>query len=70
MVGLVLVGALQVMVTAGEDHSIPAGFVYPEPTITPEKARELATKHAVLTLLKLVQHTFCKSPVRVRPSRA
>lgn len=55
MVGLVLVGALQVMVTAGEDHSIPAGFVYPEPTITPEKARELATKHAVLTLLNVTE---------------
>jgi len=35
------------------DYRIPAGFVYEEASLTPEKARELAKRHAVLTLLKV-----------------
>ncbi|MEI6506589.1 MAG: hypothetical protein WCO90_12035 [Planctomycetota bacterium] len=37
----------------GLDYRIPAGFVYEEASLTPEKARELAKRHAVLTLLKV-----------------
>ncbi|MFN7813750.1 MAG: hypothetical protein ACK5SI_13935 [Planctomycetia bacterium] len=35
------------------DYRSPAGFVYEEASLTPEKARDLARKHAVLTLLKV-----------------
>jgi hypothetical protein len=35
------------------DYRVPAGFVYSEATITPDKSRELARKHAVLTLVNV-----------------
>ena len=35
------------------DYRVPAGFVYSEATITPDKARELARKHVVLTLVNV-----------------
>ena len=37
----------------GLDYRSPAGFVYEEASLTPEKARDLARKHAVLTLLNV-----------------
>lgn len=37
------------------DYRIPAGFVYSEATITPDKARELARKHVVLTLANVTE---------------
>jgi hypothetical protein len=48
-------GAPLLAVAAGEDHRIPAGFVYSDATITPEKASEMAKKHAVLTLLNVTE---------------
>jgi hypothetical protein len=41
------------IVNPRNDYHIPAGFVYDEAALTPEKARELAKRHAVLTLLKV-----------------
>ncbi|MFM7244484.1 MAG: hypothetical protein ACKO40_09985 [Planctomycetaceae bacterium] len=35
------------------DYRVPAGFVYSEATITPDKARELAREHVVLTLVNV-----------------
>ena len=35
------------------DYRVPSGFVYSEATITPDKARELARKHVVLTLVNV-----------------
>lgn len=40
------------VVNPRHDYRVPAGFVYTETSLTPEKARELARGHAVLTLLK------------------
>ncbi len=37
------------------DYRVPAGFVYSEATITADKARELARKHAVLTLANVTE---------------
>jgi hypothetical protein len=37
------------------DYRIPAGFVYEEAALTPEKSQELAQRHAVLTLLKVTE---------------
>jgi hypothetical protein len=37
------------------DYRVPAGFVYSEATITPDKARELARKHVVLTLVNVTE---------------
>lgn len=50
-----LMGTPLFPLVAGEDYRIPEGCVYSEPTITPEKARELAKKHAVLTLLNVTE---------------
>ena len=51
----VAVVSLENAVAQGQemDHRSPAGFVYEEVSLTPEKARDLARKHAVLTLLKV-----------------
>lgn len=37
------------------DYRVPSGFVYSEATITPDKARELAQKHVVLTLVNVTE---------------
>ena len=37
------------------DYRVPSGFVYSEATITPDKARELARKHVVLTLVNVTE---------------
>ena len=37
------------------DYRVPAGFVYSEATITPDKARELAREHVVLTLVNVTE---------------
>ncbi|MFN7811971.1 MAG: hypothetical protein ACK5SI_04835, partial [Planctomycetia bacterium] len=37
------------------DYRVPAGFVYSEATITPNKARELAREHVVLTLVNVTE---------------
>lgn len=48
-----IVTAQGVVVDPRRNYRIPAGFVYEEASLTPEKARELAKRHAVLTLLKV-----------------
>lgn len=52
---VVAVVSLENAVAQGQemDYRSPAGFVYEEISLTPEKARELAKRHAVLTLLKV-----------------
>ena len=37
------------------DYRVPSGFVYTEATITPDKARELAREHVVLTLVNVTE---------------
>jgi hypothetical protein len=37
------------------DYRVPAGFVYTDATITPDKARELAREHVVLTLVNVTE---------------
>ena len=37
------------------DYRVPSGFVYSEATITPDKARELAREHVVLTLVNVTE---------------
>jgi hypothetical protein len=64
MLSLVLAGPW-VAVAAAHDNAeeprhnyrIPAGYVYQERSLAPEKAGELARKHAVLTLLKVTEIT-------------
>ena len=48
-----IVAAQGGVVDPRHNYRIPAGFVYQEASLTPEKARELAKRHAVLTLLKV-----------------
>jgi hypothetical protein len=49
------------------NYRIPAGFVYTEATITPEKARELARKHAVLTLVNVTEVSVDVAEALVTP---
>jgi hypothetical protein len=48
-----IVAAQGDVVDPRRNYRIPAGFVYEEASLTPEKARELAKRRAVLTLLKV-----------------
>ena len=50
-----IVAAQGGVVDPRHNYRIPAGFVYEEAALTPEKAQELAQRHAVLTLLKVTE---------------
>jgi len=50
-----IVAAQGGVVDPRHNYRIPAGFVYEEAALTPEKAQELAQRHAVLTLLKMTE---------------
>jgi hypothetical protein len=61
-VGLMVVLAMTASASADNekrdyfgDYRVPAGFVYSEATITPDKARELAREHVVLTLVNVTE---------------
>jgi len=51
------------------DYRVPAGFVYSEATITPDKARELAREHVVLTLVNVTEVSPAVAEALVIPGR-
>jgi hypothetical protein len=51
------------------DYRVPAGFVYSETAITPDKASELARKHVVLTLANVTELTPAVADALVIPGR-
>ena len=51
------------------DYRVPSGFVYSEATITPDKARELAREHVVLTLVNVTEVSPAVAEALVIPGR-